>query len=491
MKFIVSLDQGTTSSRSILFNDKSEEVFSSQREFRQIFPKSGWVEHDPLEIISTQLATLREVINHSKKLDGEIICLGITNQRETTVVWQKSTGKPIYNAIVWQDTRTSSYCREIKTQHGDLITRKTGLIVDSYFSGSKVNWILENVTEAKELAAKNDLAFGTMDSWLIWNLTEGKTHATDVSNASRTMLFDIYDLDWSNELLNIFEIPKNLLPVVKSSSDDFGMATLDEINIPIYSAIGDQQSALFGQCCFQAGQAKNTYGTGCFMLMNTGNYPIVSKNGLLSTVGWRIGTETIYALEGSVFVAGAAIQWLRDGINILENASESEKLALSAGDTSDLIVVPAFAGLGAPYWDMFARGAILGITRDTGRAEITKSTLESLAFQVRDVLFAMTEDSKIDLTALNVDGGACANNYLMQFQSDVLNKTIDRPSCKESTALGAAFLAGIYAQIWDLSDLETIRQSERIFEPKMEKELAMQKVKKWNKAVERVKNWID
>lgn len=491
MKFIISLDQGTTSSRSILFNSKGEEVYASQKEFLQIFPQSGWVEHDPSEIISTQLETLKDVIEHSRKLDGEIIGLGITNQRETLVAWQKSTGQPIHNAIVWQDTRTSDYCQNLKNVHGDLIKSKTGLIVDSYFSGSKANWMLNNIPIAQELAKKNDLAFGTIDSWLIWNLTEGEEHSTDVSNASRTLLLNIHDLKWDNELLEIFEVPENCLPEVKNSADNYGIATINNINVPIYSAIGDQQAALFGQCCFDEGQAKNTYGTGCFMLMNTGNKVINSENGLLSTVGWKIGESTTYALEGSVFVAGAAIQWLRDGINILNDATESEKLALSAGDTSDLVVIPAFAGLGAPYWDMYARGAIIGITRDTGRAEITKATLESLAFQVQDVLDAMTEDSGINLKALNVDGGACANNYLMQFQSDVLNKPIDRPICKESTALGAAFLAGIQAELWNLNELKNIRSSEKMFYPEWTSEKIDRKINKWKKAVERVKNWVD
>ncbi|CAG5079888.1 glycerol kinase GlpK [Parvicella tangerina] len=491
MKFIISLDQGTTSSRSILFNSKGEEVYVAQKEFKQFFPKSGWVEHDPNEIISTQMETLREVIHHSKKLDGEVIALGITNQRETIVAWQKSTGKAIYNAIVWQDTRTSDFCRTIKESYGDLIKKSTGLIVDSYFSGSKAKWILDNVEEASQLAEAQDLAFGTIDSWLIWNLTDGMTHATDVSNASRTMLFDIHELSWKQELLDIFGIPAHTLPKVMNSSDQYGSTLVEGLAIPICSAIGDQQAALFGQCCFTEGQAKNTYGTGCFMLLNTGKKPVASNSGLLSTVGWRIGKETTYALEGSVFVAGAAIQWLRDGLKILNDASESEALALSAGDTSELIVVPAFAGLGAPYWDMFARGAILGITRDTGRAEITKATLESLALQVRDVLLAMTKDSKIDLASLNVDGGASSNNFLMQFQSDVLNKPIDRPVCKESTALGAAFLAGIEVGLWTLNDLVNIRKSERVFNPQMENNVVEQKVQKWNKAIERVKNWVD
>lgn len=491
MKFIISLDQGTTSSRTILFNSRGEEVYVSQKEFRQIFPKSGWVEHDPMEILSSQLATLREVIDHSKKLEGEIIGIGITNQRETLVAWQKSTGQPIHNAIVWQDTRTSDYCQQIKQSKGSLIREKTGLIVDSYFSGSKAKWVIDNVPEAIPLIQKNDLAFGTIDSWLIWHLTGGKVHATDVSNASRTMLFNIKSMNWDDDLLGIFEIPRTTLPVVMNSSDNYGTATIDGLNIPIYSAIGDQQAALFGQCCFESGQAKNTYGTGCFMLMNTGERPIESKNGLLSTIGWKIGNDVTYALEGSVFVAGAAIQWLRDGINILQNAAESEQLALSAKDTSDLIVIPAFAGLGAPYWDMYARGAIIGITRDTGRPEITKATLESLAFQVRDVINAMSADSRIELAALNVDGGACANNYLMQFQSDILEKNIDRPICKESTALGAAFLAGIQAGLWNIEELRNIRKSERIFEPQLTHEVVAKRVNKWHKAIERVKNWID
>lgn len=491
MDFIISIDQGTTSSRSILFNNKGEEVFSAQKEFQQIFPKSGWVEHDPMEILRTQLNTVEEVIQHSKKLDGKITGIGITNQRETVVAWDKSNGKPIHNALVWQDTRTSDFCQKLKISHGDLIQQKTGLIMDSYFSGSKVKWILDHVPEAQNLIQKDQLAIGTIDSWLIWNLTGGEVHATDVSNASRTLLFNIHDLKWDLELLDIFEIPQSILPEVKNSADDFGTAKIMDLEIPIYSAIGDQQAALFGQCCFEKGQAKNTYGTGCFMLMNTGNQPIKSNNGLLSTIGWKIGDQTIYALEGSVFIAGAAIQWLRDGINILENAAESEELSLAAGDTSDLVVVPAFAGLGAPYWDMFARGAIIGITRDTGRAEITKATLESLAFQVQDVIEAMVSDSQIELSSLQVDGGASANNFLMQFQADVLQKNIDRPICKESTALGAAFLAGLHAGIWNQEDLIQIRSSERIFTPALSLESATKKISKWKKAVERVKNWID
>lgn len=491
MKFIISLDQGTTSSRSILFNDKGQEIFSAQKEFEQIFPESGWVEHDPLEILSTQTYTLREVINHARKLDGEIIALGITNQRETLVAWQKSTGKPVYNAIVWQDTRTSDLCRLLKKDFGDTIQKKTGLIIDSYFSASKAHWILENIDEAKELAQKDDLLFGTIDSWLIWNLTEKKIHATDVSNASRTMLFNIHDLCWDEEILSIFNIPKNTLPKVLNSADDYGIASLDKINLPIYSSIGDQQSALFGQCCFEKGQAKNTYGTGCFMLMNTGEQPTESKNGLLTTIGWKIENRTHYALEGSVFVAGAAIQWLRDGLQILQDAKESEALARKAKKSETLVVVPAFAGLGAPYWDMYARGAILGLTRDTGIAEITKATLDALAFQVKDVLEAMTSDSGINLKSLQVDGGACSNNYLMQFQADVLRKEIDRPVCKESTALGTAFLAGIQAKIWTMDGLRSIRQSERIFAPEMEEEKSAKAYSQWKKAVERTKNWIE
>lgn len=491
MKFIISIDQGTTSSRSILFNERGAEIFSSQLEFQQIFPASGWVEHDPHEILTTQLKTLTNVIEHATKLDGEVVGLGITNQRETLVAWQKSTGKAIYNAIVWQDSRTSDYCKKLRSKYAQTIQDKTGLIIDSYFSASKANWILEHVPTAKELAKTDDLAFGTIDSWLIWNLTEGKVHATDVSNASRTMLFNIKQLTWDNELLSIFDVPASTLPVVKNSADDFGIATLNEINLPIYSSIGDQQAALFGQCCFEKGQAKNTYGTGCFMLMNTGSQPTDSKNGLLTTIGWKIGNEINYALEGSVFVAGAAIQWLRDGIQIIDNANESEQLAISAKNTDNLIVVPAFAGLGAPYWDMYARGAILGITRDTGIAEITKATLDSLAFQVKDVLDAMTADSNIDLKSLQVDGGACANNYLMQFQADILQKEIDRPICKESTALGAAFLAGIQAGLWKQDELKDIRRSETTFEPVMKESERDHKYRIWKKAVERTKNWIE
>lgn len=491
MDFLISIDQGTTSSRTILFNLNGEEVFTSQKEFKQIFPQSGWVEHDPLELLNSQLETLNEVLNHAKKIDGKIHGIGITNQRETVVAWQKSSGKPIYNAIVWQDTRTSKFCDEIRAMHEETIQQKTGLILDSYFSGSKMRWILKNVPEAASLSIKDDLLFGTIDSWLIWNLTEGGTHATDTSNASRTMLFNIHSMDWDMDLLQAFEVPRTSLPEVRNSADNFGIATLNDINVPILSAIGDQQSALFGQCCFNQGDAKNTYGTGCFMLMNTGKEPTKSNNGLLTTVGWTINGSTHYALEGSVFVAGAAIQWLRDGIQILNEAKDSEKLALNAKYAPDLVVVPAFAGLGAPYWDMYARGAIIGITRDTGKEEITKATLDSLAFQVKDVLEAMAEDSKIELKTLFVDGGACANNYLMQFQADILEKPIDRPYCTESTALGAAFLAGIQANLWTTEDLQKIRKSEKTFEPLMAHEDVETRTKKWHKAVERVRNWTD
>lgn len=491
-KYILSIDQGTTSSRTILFDQEANIVRSSQREFKQIFPKSGWVEHNPLDILESQLHTIHAVLDHVDFTTQKIYSIGVTNQRETLVAWNKNTGKPYYNAIVWQDTRTSDYCQDLQERgYGNLIQEKTGLVLDSYFSASKMRWILDNVPEAK-LGLKNDeLLFGTIDTWLIWNLTKGKSYFTDVSNASRTLLFNINTCAWDDELLNIFGISKSCLPEVKSSSDDFGSWSYKNISIPINGVAGDQQAALFGQCCFEKGTAKNTYGTGCFMLMNTGENKITSKNGLLTTVAWKIDDKITYALEGSVFVAGSAIQWLRDGIQIIEHAAASEKLALEANPENEVYVVPAFAGLGAPYWDMYARGGILGLTRDSGIAEITKATLDSLAYQTKDVLDAMVKDAETPITWLQVDGGACANNYLMQFQSDLLRLKINRPVCKESTALGVAFLAGIKVGVWTMEELSSIRKTERVFETKMNINQAKEKYKKWTKAVSSIRKWSE
>ncbi len=490
--FILSLDQGTTSSRTIVFDDVANIVSSSQLEFQQYFPQSGWVEHDPMEILSSQLWTLKEAMQKVKFTLGDKFTIGITNQRETVVAWNKKTGKPYYNAIVWQDTRTSNYCKELQGKgYSDLLKNKTGLVLDSYFSASKMNWIINNVPEAKIGLDNNELLFGTIDTWLIWNLTKGQSYVTDVSNASRTLLFNINSCQWDEELLSIFEIPLECLPEVKSSSDDFGFFEFNDQKIPINGVAGDQQAALFGQCCFEKGMAKNTYGTGCFMLMNTGDKKISSNNGLLTTIAWKINGKITYALEGSVFVAGSAIQWLRDGLQIIENASASEKLALEANPNNEVYVVPAFAGLGAPYWDMYARGGILGLTRDSGIAEITKATLDSLAYQTKDVLDAMMKDANIPLTSLQVDGGACANNYLMQFQSDILRTDIDRPICKESTALGVAFLAGLQANIWSLEDILKVRKTEKIFQPIMDEATAQAKYRKWNKAVSRIREWSE
>lgn len=488
--YIISLDQGTTSSRSIIFDTDSSIINIKQKEFTQIFPKSGWVEHDPIEILNTQKNTLNSVLRDFAFDKKHIKTIGVTNQRETIVAWNKITGIPYYNAIVWQDTRTSNYCKDLIDKNlSQVILKKTGLLLDSYFSASKMNWILKNCPQAQEDAENGILLFGTIDTWLIWNLTDRKSFVTDVSNASRTLLFNIDTLEWDDELLEIFGINKNCLPEVKASSDDFGVVNIENHNIPINGVAGDQQAALFGQCCFEKGMAKNTYGTGCFMLMNTGNERIESQNGLLSTVAWKIGNQVTYALEGSVFVAGSAIQWLRDGLQIIENATASEKLAMEANPNNEVYVVPAFVGLGAPYWDMNARGGILGLTRDTGIAEITKATLDSLAYQTKDVLNAMMKDSKIDLKILRVDGGASSNNYLMQFQSDMLQIQIDRPTCKESTALGVAYLAGIGAGIWKEDELHNIRKVEQIFNPILEKETSEIKYRKWKKAVEVIRSW--
>lgn len=489
-KFIIALDQGTTSSRAVLFDEKGSIVGISQQEFTQIFPQSGWVEHDPNEIWSTQLSVLQKVIAENKLDSKSIAAIGITNQRETTVVWNRKTGEPIYNAIVWQDKRTATICEELKSRGlTDYVRQNTGLVIDSYFSGTKIKWILDNVKGARPLAEKGELAFGTIDTWLMWKLSEGKVHTTDYSNASRTMLFNIRELKWDEKLLNELNVPKSLLPEVRPSSFHFGDWELNGIKIPIMGVAGDQQAALFGQACFSPGMAKNTYGTGCFMLMNTGNKIQQSKNGLITTIAWGLDGKVEYALEGSVFIAGAAVQWLRDSLHLIDQSKDSEYFAAKALGSNEVYVVPAFAGLGAPYWDMYARGAIFGLTRDTGKDHIIKATLESLAYQTKDILNAMQEDSGLKLSTLKVDGGACSNNILMQFQADILGSDVERPEVIESTALGAAYLAGIQSGLWKKEDILKNRKIHKTFTPQMESPAPEKLYKGWLKAVERTKGW--
>jgi len=489
---IIALDQGTTSSRAVLFSHDAQIIGVEQQEFTQHFPKPGWVEHDANEIWQTQFGVLQKLVANHYLKPQDIAALGITNQRETTVVWNKNTGQPIHNAIVWQDRRTAARCDEITAAGwADKIQSKTGLVIDAYFSASKVQWILDNVEGARQQAESGELLFGTIDTWVIWKLTEGAVHATDPSNASRTMLFNINDGQWDNELLDLFSIPQSMLPEVRDSSGDFGTFHFQGEEVKIAGVAGDQQAALFGQTCFEKGMAKNTYGTGCFMLMNTGESRVDSKEGLLSTIAWSIDGVTTYALEGSVFIAGAAIQWLRDELEFIESASESEAIALQANPESDVVVVPAFAGLGAPHWDMYARGAIFGLTRDSGKADIAKATLQSLAYQVYDLLHAMQKDSGIELSQLNVDGGAIANNLLAQFQADVLQTTVTRPTVLESTALGAAFLAGLSVGYWNIEELSSVRQIESQFKPKLDQASVDKLIKKWHKAVERTGSWVD
>lgn len=491
-QLIIALDQGTTSSRAVLFNHDADIVDVSQQEFTQHFPKPGWVEHDANEIWNSQFMVLQKLAANNQLRPTDIAAIGITNQRETTIVWNKKTGKPVYNAIVWQDRRTAAKCDELSAAGWkDKIQHKTGLVIDAYFSASKVQWILDNVDGARDQAEAGNLLFGTVDTWLIWNLTEGQVHATDASNAARTMLLNINTGEWDQELVELFNIPTSMLPDVRDSSANFGSVSFQGVDVPIAGVAGDQQAALFGQTCFEKGMAKNTYGTGCFMLMNTGGQRIDSESGLLSTIAWSINGEITYALEGSVFIAGAAVQWLRDELKFIESASESEALALEANPESDVVVVPAFTGLGAPYWDMYARGAIFGLTRDSGRAEIAKATLQSLAYQIFDVLTAMEKDSGIELKQLNVDGGAIANDFLAQFQADVLQKPVTRPQVLESTALGAAYLAGLKVGYWNMNDLSKVREIEREFKPKLAPQKITALLKQWHKAVARSKQWID
>jgi glycerol kinase len=486
-QFILSFDQGTTSSRAIIFDKKGAIIASAQKEFTQIFTQPGWVEHDANEIWSTQIGVAAEAISKAGLSVKEIAAIGITNQRETTVVWDKLTGIPVYNAIVWQDRRTADYCDLLKAAgKAPMIQQKTGLIIDAYFSATKVKWILDNVVGARARADKGELLFGTIDSWLVWKLTNGQVHTTDVSNASRTMLFNIHALDWDFELLELFTIPVSMLPSVKSSSEIYGytQTVLTAQNIPIAGIAGDQQAALFGQQCTHPGMVKNTYGTGCFMLMNTGTKPVSSTNNLLTTVAWQINGETHYALEGSVFIAGAVVQWLRDGLKIIRSAAEVETLALQVSSTDGVYIVPAFAGLGAPYWNQHARGTIVGITRGTTDCHIARAALESIAYQTMDLLKAMEADSGISIKELRVDGGATANNLLMQFQSDLLQTSVIRPTTTETTALGAAYLAGLAVGYWSsIDEIQELWQKERVFNPEMNISQRDELAKGWSRAV--------
>ena len=494
MKHILAIDQGTTSSRAIVFDHGGSVVSLAQKEFRQIFPKPGWVEHDATEIWATQLHTATEAIAKAGLTAADIAAIGITNQRETTVVWDRETGEPVHHAIVWQDRRTAAACDRLKARGlAPLIRRKTGLVVDAYFSGTKLEWILRHVPGARAKAKAGKLAFGTVDSWLVWNLTGGgggRVHVTDPSNASRTMLFNLRTGDWDDELLDLFDVPRSVLPAVRSSSEVYGETTLFGGAIPIAGIAGDQQAALFGQACTQPGMVKNTYGTGCFMLMNTGTKPITSKNNLLTTVAWRIGNRTEYALEGSIFIAGAVVQWLRDELGIIKSSSEVEALASQVADTQGVYLVPAFAGLGAPHWDPYARGLLAGITRGTTAAHIARAALEGIAFQVADVLRAMEADAHITLKELRVDGGACANNLLMQFQSHLLGVPVVRPKVTETTALGAAYLAGLAVGYWkDQRQIAAQWQVDRRFTRAMKPAQRKQLETGWRKALERAKRW--
>jgi len=491
MKYVLALDQGTTSSRAILFDQTGAIKSVAQKEFRQIFPQPGWVEHDPAEIWSTQAGVAVEALTNARAAASDVAAIGITNQRETTVIWDRNTGKPLCNAIVWQDRRTAAMCDRLKSQGLErLIRRKTGLVLDAYFSGTKLQWVLRHVKGAREKAKAGELAFGTVDSWLVWNLTGGKRHVTDVSNASRTMLLNIKTGDWDDELLEIFGVPRSVLPEVHSSSEVYGDTALLGQPVRIAGIAGDQQAALFGQICNRPGMVKNTYGTGCFMLMNTGTKPIESKNNLLTTVAWRIGGRTEYALEGSIFIAGAVVQWLRDGLGIIRSSKDVETLAAQVADTAGVYLVPAFAGLGAPHWDQYARGIIAGITRGTRSAHIARAALEGIAYQVMDVLHAMEADARIRLKELRVDGGACANNLLMQFQSDLLGVPVVRPRVSETTALGAAYLAGLAVGFWkDQSEIAAQWQADHRFTPAMKSAERKRLCAGWAKALARAKSW--
>jgi glycerol kinase len=493
-EFILALDQGTTSSRAIVFDHNGLPVAVAQKEFTQYYPKPGWVEHDPEEIWSTQAGVALEAITKAGTESTNIAAIGITNQRETTVVWNRKTGKPVYNAIVWQDRRTAEFCDQLKSEgQSRKILEKTGLIIDAYFSATKVRWILDNVNGARKLAEEGQLAFGTVDSWLIWNLTRGELHVTDVSNASRTMLFNIHSMKWDEELLRIFDIPSGMLPEVRSSSEVYGKTEGQFSSaIPIAGIAGDQQAALFGQMCVDPGMVKNTYGTGCFMMMNIGNKPIESKSRLLTTVAWKIGDETNYALEGSIFIGGAVVQWLRDGLGIIKTSVDIEKLASKVKDSEGVYFVPAFAGLGAPHWNQHARGTMVGLTRGSSAAHIARAALDSIAYQTLDVLKAMQNDSGIDIRELRVDGGATVNNQLMQFQSDLLQAKVVRPKITETTALGAAYLAGLAVNYWkDINEVKQQWQIDRIFSPQLEAGDTHSLIKGWHRAVNAAKAWAD
>lgn len=492
-KYIMALDAGTTSNRCILFNQKGEICSVAQKEFTQYFPKPGWVEHDADEIWSCQLGVAVEAMNKIGAGAADIAAIGITNQRETVIVWDKNTGEPIYHAIVWQCRRTAEYCDTLKERGlTEFFRQRTGLIIDAYFSGTKIRWILDHVEGARERAEKGELLFGTVETWLIWKLTKGRVHVTDYSNASRTLLFNINTLTWDQEILDLLEIPRAMLPEAKPSSCIYGVTDASYFGgeIPIGGAAGDQQSALFGQTCFQAGEAKNTYGTGCFLLMNTGEKPVFSEHGLVTTIAWGIDDKVYYALEGSIFVAGAAIQWLRDEMHLIDSAADSEYMAKKVSDTNGCYVVPAFTGLGAPYWDQYARGTIVGITRGVNKYHIIRATLESLAYQTNDVLKAMEADSGIKLSALKVDGGASANDFLMQTQADVIGAPVHRPECIETTAMGAAYLAGLSVGYWENKD--AVRENwavDQIFEPQIQEEERQEKTAGWKKAVRYAFDW--
>jgi glycerol kinase len=492
---ILAFDQGTTSSRAIVFDHSGSVVSVAQKEFRQIFPQPGWVEHDAQEILSTQMGVAMEVLTKAGLGAGDVAAIGITNQRETTVVWDRTTGEPVYHAIVWQDRRTAGYCDELRSKGKDIMIReKTGLILDAYFSATKIKWVLDHVPDAMDKARKGQLAFGTVDSWLVWNLTAGQSHVTDVSNASRTMLFNIHSGEWDNELLELFAIPREVLPEVRSSSEIYGHTKqlLASSPVPIAGIAGDQQSALFGQMCTSPGMVKNTYGTGCFMLMHTGSNPVSSTHNLLTTVAWRINGKTEYALEGSVFIAGAVVQWLRDGLGIIRQASDVEKLARDVPSSEGVFVVPAFAGLGAPHWNQHARGTIVGLTRGSTKSHIARAALNSIAYQTYDVLKAMEADSGISIKELRVDGGATANDLLMQFQSDILNVKVVRPKIIETTALGAAYLAGLAVGFWKgIDDIRQQWQPDKVFIPDMPEEDRQLMLSGWNRAVRAAKAWAE
>ena len=489
-KYILALDQGTTSSRAILFAHDGTIAGTAQKEFTQYYPQPAWVEHDADEIWTAQVTVIRELLQQTKTAATDIAAIGITNQRETTLIWDRQTGRPIHHAIVWQDRRTAGICDELKASGlEDHVRNTTGLVIDAYFSGTKIKWLLDNVPGARQRAAAGELCFGTMDSWLVYQLTGGKTHVTDVTNAGRTMLFDIRKRQWDDRLLEALDVPRAMLPEVKSSSEVYGTTELFGASLPIAGMAGDQHAALFGQACYAPGQAKNTYGTGCFMLLNTGEEAVPSTHGLLTTIAWEIDGVTEYALEGSVFIAGAAIQWLRDGLKLIDEAPDSEYYARKVKDTDGVYVVPAFAGLGAPYWDMYARGAMFGLTRGTSKAHIVRATLQSLAYQVKDVLEAMQKDAGRPLETLRVDGGASANDFLMQFQADILGAAVERPKIVETTALGAAMLAGLAVGFWQREDLQATWQLDTAFSPEMERSQRDRLYSGWQRAVKRTMDW--